>query len=464
METPGMGGAVKQAVFPLEALDFLIMEPKETTMPITEIDYRKMLLPPLTEDQFQLFWKSLGQEPVKGAAFDAKRLPFDALLSDIPGAKKTDIGYAEYPFGTLVSHSPLYAAGAFYPMDRSAYRVSQNLSLALPKDRPVTVIDLCAAPGGKSIALSFLLGNRLSLLVANDITFSRAKVLKTNVERAGIPNAIVLSLDPMGFLSHLKCRFDAVILDAPCSGSGMSRKKAKMEDDWSLEKVAECATIQRRLLALAYELVAPDGVISYSTCSYSREENEDQVKAMLDGHPDLALVPLPDDKGISGLDGIGHRYVPGLYEGEGQYQCLLQKRGGGKAPDEDVSLTAVSVGEKTLPGLLFQGQPHVIQTPFPKALLSFRPLKVGYAVNDISQYAKCPYDWDLSHCRDAGFPVFPLGRDQALLFMTGQDVRTDTARIDKTIAVATYLGYPMGFAKGVKGRLRNLMPKGLRLA
>ena len=426
-------------------------------------DYRSLLVPPLDEEGFKRFVAALEQAPVKGCSFDPERLSLADLAQDIPGAEQDSSApsYARYPYGTQVGRNPLYLAGAIYPMDRSAHRVSRALARALADVDHPDVLDMCAAPGGKSIALAHL--KELGLLVANDISRKRAGILRTNLERAGVPQAVVTCADPLALVGPMSGRLDAIVLDAPCSGSGMTRKDERMAEDWSEGKVAECVAIQTKLLDAAAQLVAPSGFICYSTCSYSREENEDAVSGFLNRHPDFSTVEMEDDGGLVGFGGLGHRYIPGLFEGEGQYCCLLV-RAGRLLERAGAPLSSLTIEGREFRGLELQGSFRIIDRFIP-GLERFCPLKVGYAVKDLAPEAKCPYDWDLCHLASLPLARLALDRAQAELYLTGQDLRGEISKQGpQGLVIVEYRGFALGFAKRLPGRVRNLLPKGLRIS
>lgn len=141
-----------------------------------EKDY-KDLLSCLNEEQFTKFINSLNDDPIKGACYNPKNISFEIIKENIFGALNEEYGFLSYPFGTLVGNDPLYFGGAFYPLDHSSFAVSRNLSLFLKDKNDLKILDLCAAPGGKSIALSSLI--KPSILVCNDISFKRAEVLNS---------------------------------------------------------------------------------------------------------------------------------------------------------------------------------------------------------------------------------------------------------------------------------------------
>ena len=224
----------------------------------------------------------------------------------------------EYDLGKSIYHD----AGAIYISDASALMVAYVLNA----NKDDVVLDMCAAPGGKSIQTSILMQNE-GVIIANDLSYNRALVLSQNVERMGRKNIVVISNDlsknrfPMN-------SFSKIILDAPCSGSGMFRKENKMLDDWSIEKVKKQAEIQKQLIDLAYSYLCEGGELIYSTCSFSKEENFMVVSYLLNKYDDIHVVPLTNYKDISLTpinEGITLSYSS--FCGEGQYFCLLKKDG-----------------------------------------------------------------------------------------------------------------------------------------
>lgn len=158
------------------------------------------------------------------------------------------------------------------------------------------ILDMCGAPGGKTCAVASRLSSQ-GLMITNDIVLLRAKILSENVERFGLKNTIVTNCDPLQMTQGLVGFFDKIILDAPCSGEGMFRKSDAAIDTWSMEKVHECAYIQRQLIDAAMTLLKPGGQLIYSTCTYNTIENEQQIQYLLDHH-DCSLIPLDKSHGI----------------------------------------------------------------------------------------------------------------------------------------------------------------------
>ena len=199
--------------------------------------------------------------------------------------------------------------GLYYIQEPSAMSAA---ALLAPKPG-MRVLDLCAAPGGKSTQLATYLGDS-GLLVSNEINTQRSRILSQNIERMGIKNAIVTNEDSFVLASHFPGFFNAIQVDAPCSGEGMFRKLPEAIEQWSMENVAICAARQKEILDNAAVMLKPGGTIVYSTCTFSKEENEDVIEYFLEKHPDFTLEEM-------------ERFWPHKVDGEGHFVAKLVRRG-----------------------------------------------------------------------------------------------------------------------------------------
>ncbi len=207
-----------------------------------------------------------------------------------------------------------HAAGLYYIQEPSAMIAAELLD-ARPGE---TVLDLAAAPGGKTTQLAASMQGQ-GLLVANEIHPGRAKILSENIERLGIVNALVTQATPQALSARFPERFDRVLLDAPCSGEGMFRKDPAAIAEWSSEAVEACAARQRDILPHAAAMLKPGGVLVYSTCTFNTTENEDTISDFLTRYPSFRLVKE-------------ERMWPHLGQGEGHYAALLRKEGDAPLP------------------------------------------------------------------------------------------------------------------------------------
>lgn len=249
-----------------------------------------------------------------------------------------DNGYYGQVSGKSIDH----LAGWVYSQDPSAMNVAQ-FAQPRPGER---VLDLCAAPGGKSTQLAaFLHGD--GLLVANEINSARARTLSSNIERWGITNAVVTNNSPEQLAKVWPQYFDCIVVDAPCSGEGLFRKDPEAMKYWSLDYVLQCAKLQRQILDSAVTMLQPGGRLIYSTCTFAPEEDEQNIAWLVDNYP-VKIMDLPTtaqmDQGYPEW-GNGHadlakavRLFPHHYAGEGHFICALQKNG---TPDASSKTQAV---------------------------------------------------------------------------------------------------------------------------
>ena len=212
---------------------------------------------------------------------------------------------------------PYHEMGLYYIQEPSAMSAA---ALLAPKPG-MRVLDLCAAPGGKSTQLATYLGDS-GLLVSNEINTQRSRILSQNIERMGIKNAIVTNEDSFVLASHFPSFFNAIQVDAPCSGEGMFRKLPEAVEQWSTENVAICAERQKEILDNAATMLKAGGTIVYSTCTFSQEENEDVIEYFLERHPDFTLEEM-------------ERFWPHKVDGEGHFVAKLVRRGGVNEFDAD---------------------------------------------------------------------------------------------------------------------------------
>lgn len=411
-----------------------------------------LLSPYASAGQKACFEKALKGRAAAGFVLNGDRIRKDILLS-YPSVVRdgTDSCLFRYdkekdPLGRTLLH----ALGAFYILDPSSAYLTKRLSEVLPKG--ALVLDLCAAPGGKSITLKI---RRKDLtILSNDISVKRAKELAWNVERMAL-SIPVLSLDPMAL--DVGPVFDCILLDAPCSGSGMVRKEEKMAEDWSEKKVDALLPVQKALLDKAFSLLKPGGILSYSTCSLSVEEDENQVEAFLKKHKEMSEIEFDVDETI--IKGKhGYHLVPGIFDGEGFYFSIMKKEGAAKTGFEEMRYKKKSP-ESGYNLFALKGTEYLVEK-MPQSL-SFLPyLRPGFPLFDKGEHPKCPYDYGYSRIAKV-FPFLPLEKEEALAFYRGEEVRTSSAMKDGLV-IPTYEGLPIAFAKKVGGRLKNYLPKGLR--
>lgn len=281
-----------------------------------------------------------GQSRLKKTDGEAKR--FFARLEPVFWAEN---GYY-YEAGMQPGKHPYHEAGLYYIQEPSAMAPAELLDVN-PGDK---VLDLCAAPGGKSTQLAAKLKGK-GILICNEIHPARAKILSENVERMGIRNACVTNETPERLLAGFPEYFDRILVDAPCSGEGMFRKNEDACQEWSPENVMMCAARQDEILDCAAGMLRPGGRMVYSTCTFATEEDEGSVERFLSRHDDFRLVPIDAEKaGLGGCEGelAGTvRLMPHKVRGEGHFAAVMEKEG--SAPEERRAVAAVG-GFKRISG------------------------------------------------------------------------------------------------------------------
>ena len=226
------------------------------------------------------------------------------------------------------THDPLFHAGAYYVQEASSMFLGYALKHFLDLEKDLRVLDLSASPGGKSTHIQSLISPN-SLLVANEIIGSRNKVLHQNLTRWGADNVWVSQNDPASF-RNLSGYFDALVVDAPCSGEGLFRKDAKARKEWSSDHVLHCAARQKRILADALEALAPGGFLFYSTCTFSEAENEDNLHWLKEEYGyETVRLDIPAEFGVvSTITTLpSYRFYPHRVKGEGFFLAVLRKPG-----------------------------------------------------------------------------------------------------------------------------------------
>jgi NOL1/NOP2/sun family putative RNA methylase len=409
----------------------------------------------------------------KGLRFGRKSAP-QALpfgLTPVPWAEN---GFAYDP-ETRPGKHPYHEAGLYYLQEPSAMAPAALLR-PQPGDR---VLDLCAAPGGKSTQLAnYLAGD--GLLVSNEINPKRAKILSRNIERMGIGNALVLNMHPRDLEARFVGFFDKIMVDAPCSGEGMFRKEAAASEDWSQATVEMCATRQKEILRSAAKMLRPGGLLCYSTCTFAPEEDEGVMGWFLQEFPEFSPAPVdapwfaparPDWAEVSDQRlAQGFRLWPHKLGGEGHFVMVLQKAGDGsgaslpgpkteKMPPE-LSDFLQDLGISLPEGNLIQFGPSLYLVPRDcpdlKGLKVLRPgLEVGVVKKGRFEPAHALALWLDSAGRTADFP---WDSKEISDYLHGQVLSGPQTGW----TLVTVDGLSLGWAKGSGGQLKNHFPKGLR--
>jgi 16S rRNA C967 or C1407 C5-methylase (RsmB/RsmF family)/NOL1/NOP2/fmu family ribosome biogenesis protein len=390
----------------------------------------------------------------------------------------------ERPQFTLDPH---FHAGAYYVQDSSSMFVGHAFrhllkDIRIPVGRPVRVLDLCAAPGGKTTDLAASLreafGDRY-LLVSNEVMKARAGVLADNVALWGDPNVVVTSDDPSAF-AGLPGFFDMIVADVPCSGEGMFRKDEEAQKQWSEDNVALCEARQRRIIADVWSSLAEGGVLVYSTCTFNRYENDGNVRWIED---ELGAVALFRDDVLSPGNGIiktelGYSLVPGHVEGEGQYCSALRKTSDvewrevrsrgmkpGKASPVPKGLKLPVNREVTvrMKGDTVTVVPVALSADIMQLESYLHVLAAGCAVGVMKGDTLVPdADLALSIILDTeAYPSAELDRNKALAYLHRDAIVLQDS--PKGFILVRYEGLPLGFVKNLGNRCNNLHPQSRRI-
>lgn len=273
-------------------------------------------------DTYGEFEKALGTDsPVSVRLNPAKPFKPSFPLGDTVPWASQGFYLENRPVFTL---DPAFHAGAYYVQEASSMVIEHILKNHAPATRSLKVLDLCAAPGGKTTHLASLLSED-DLLVANEVIKSRVGILKENLLKWGFPNVIIVNQDPETF-ADLEGFFDIVLTDAPCSGEGMFRKTPEAVNEWSEENVLMCAARQKRILSAAAMLVAPGGLLIYSTCTYNATENQENAQWLtrtLDFEP--VEIHTPEEWGVTSAH-PGLQFFPHKTRGEGFYVAAFRNK------------------------------------------------------------------------------------------------------------------------------------------
>jgi 16S rRNA C967 or C1407 C5-methylase (RsmB/RsmF family)/NOL1/NOP2/fmu family ribosome biogenesis protein len=278
------------------------------------------LLPITGFDRSGFLHAHLSVPPPTSIRLNPSKMPALSYAMEPIGWSRYGYYLAQRPSFTF---DPLFHAGCYYVQEASSMLLEQAFTQLMPQDGPLRALDLCAAPGGKASHLYSLLPVN-SFLVANEVIRSRALVLRDNLIRWGTKNALVTNNDPEQFRA-LSNYFDWITVDAPCSGSGLFRKDPDAIEHWSETAVQHCSQRQQRIVAAAWQSLRPGGILFYSTCSYSVEENETLARWLIAGAKAIPReLSLPAAWKITATD-PGYRCWPDKTRGEGFYFCCLQK-------------------------------------------------------------------------------------------------------------------------------------------
>lgn len=381
---------------------------------------------------------------------------------------------------------PYHEAGLYYIQEASAM-----IPAALCPPRPgERVLDLCAAPGGKATQLAGALRGQ-GLLVANEIHPGRAAVLSGNIERMGIPNALVLNMEPQALAERFPGFFDRIVVDAPCSGEGMFRKDEGAIAEWSRQNVDNCWRLQREIVSDIWSCLRPGGLLIYSTCTFNAHEDEENVEWIASElGADILSLPVEAEWGITPAvvgDIPAYRFLPGVSRSEGLFLAVLRKHGDAdEAPVKEDNRKAPRRGRgekaavvKTPDVQLVSPSDYAVRQGvsdtllavptrwadvYDKAAASLKVMHAGVQLGTVKGKDVVPsQSLALSRQLDrSAFPTVDLAYADAVAYLRKEAVALPEGT-PRGYVLLTYDGMPIGFEKNIGNRANNLYPQEWRI-
>lgn len=404
-------------------------------LPQAYLDNIKELIP----EDFERFIKSYEVPPVKGIRFNQKKARPDTIRLLAEEWNLEPVRWCETGFyyeNVRPGLSPYHDAGLFYIQEPSAMSVVEAANIGAFD----TVLDLCAAPGGKSTAAA----ERCYALLSNEIIPNRARILSSNMERMGYTNTVVSQTSPDRLSALFPGYFDVVLCDAPCSGEGMMRKDPTAITEWSEANVQLCVNRQSEILAHASQMVRPGGKLVYSTCTFEKGENEEQVGQFLNTHKDFQIIYM-------------HRIWPHIDRGEGHFICVLSN--GPETPSMQKDRSDVEMSLTSIEKRLSSSGVHILRTGLQKG--EYFTDKKGRKVYEPSHAEIMSSVFET--CEN-GINLRRI--ESALSFLSGNVLRLSEEEAEvkgeEGFCGLYYDGYPLGLGKRSGDTVKNHLPKGLR--
>jgi 16S rRNA C967 or C1407 C5-methylase (RsmB/RsmF family)/NOL1/NOP2/fmu family ribosome biogenesis protein len=383
----------------------------------------------------------------------------------------------------LFTFDPLFHAGVYYVQEASGTFLEQALKQTLDLTAPLRVLDLCAAPGGKSSLIQSLISKE-SLLVSNEVIRSRVNILQENMIKWGGANCFVSNNDPHDF-ARLENYFDAIVVDAPCSGSGLFRKEPEAISEWKPDLVKLCSLRQQRILSDIWTALKEDGILIYSTCSYSREENEDILDWVMETFATESLrLSLEDNWEIIETSSPkygawGYRFYPDKIRGEGLFMACLKKKDGGifsfpkqkkilekSGKKEEQYLRSYILEADPLTFFRLEEMAFVIPEGLSKDLLylkgSLYIKKAGVLLGKLAGTALIPdHELALSTILNQKVQRVDVNLEIAIQYLRKEEIRLETSFTGWGLVV--YKKKVLGWIKVLPNRINNYYPKEWRI-
>lgn len=461
-------------------------------LPIDFAERMKVLL----GDEYDAFCDALcNEESVKGLRVNTHKVYVCEFEKNSPFSLEK-IPYVEggfiVPDSEGAGKHPYHHAGAYYMQDPGAMSAVAALPEEIWEQGGLKILDLCAAPGGKTTQLAAKCAKNGGVVLSNEYVTARSRILAGNVERMGLSNVAVTNLDSKYIAEDYPNVFDLVVVDAPCSGEGMYRKNDNAINEWSLENVKMCAERQKEIIENAAKTVAPGGYLLYSTCTYSTEENEGVVAEFLDAHPAFSLCRCNENLEKHTSDGIDvtggkrpelafcRRFYPHVCRGEGQFAALLRFDGeaekitapnGFTEPDKNDRRAAEEFMKETLghvlDGLCVIGGNLAVFPLYKTINLPKRGLvSAGVILGESRKGRIVPHHHYFMAFGNQFVSKYAMECDEeaVLRYISGEEIAVPDGLSGYT-ALLLKVGnaeITLGGGKAVGGRLKNYYPKGLR--
>lgn len=442
-------------------------------------DYQNRMRSLLGED-FDSYLKELENPPVKAFRVNTDKISIEEFEKINPFSKEK-IPYVEngyYLDFDKVGNHPYHHAGLIYVQEPGAMAPAECVDI----EPDWCILDMCAAPGGKSTQLK----NKLSengVLVSNEIVASRCKILTGNIERLGLNNTVTTCMDTAKLASVFGETFDLVMVDAPCSGEGMFRKEEVAINEWSKENVTMCAKRQSEILENAVKVLKSGGFIVYATCTFSLEENEMVIDAFLDKHEEFELIRVNERVEKHTCEGIkfegckcenihfARRFYPHKSRGEGQFMAVLHHKGKkisntlNGQPNKKIDKIVTDFLDDTLVEYnadyigKYNGNPIYYNNRLP--IKDGQAFCSGITIGEIRKnYIMPHHQFFMALGNNFKRKInLSLDSDNLTKYLHGEEI---DAECENGWAVVTVDGFALGGAKVVNGKAKNHYPKGLR--
>ena len=435
----------------------------------------------LLGEEYTEFENALDEQNVRAIRVNTTKIQVSDFLKKT-SLRLSPISYADDGFipddcdgiGKTAEHH----SGMFYVQDPGAMATVKALNI----ERGWRVLDACSAPGGKASQLASAIGDE-GLILANEYVPKRAKIIVSNFERLGIKNAVVTSLDTAKIREMFDSYFDLVLCDAPCSGEGMFRKYDEAITEWSEENVKLCADRQREILNNLAPTVKAGGYLLYSTCTYSREENEDTVSAFLSEHPDFSLCRVNEKIKTATADGIDgmnatRRFYPHITKGEGQFIALMKKdENSGNMPTilykesiktptkDEIAAVKKFISENIsgeIEGRIIKWGEFLALIPHDLPIPPYSVFMPGVMLGEVKKGNFFPHHQFFSAYGNLFKRCEMLSRDDARVekYLRGEEI--DSKTNENGWCAVIYEGVTLGGGKISNGKVKNHYPKGLR--